>query len=287
MPYVYVLRNTEVPGVCKVGRTDRSPRRRAAEISQGTGQIGEWRAFKSFEVEDAVSAERAAHKILHRHRQNRGGREIFLISPKEAVARMLHGAEVFSLSLELQKRKREEQRKRDEHRTRVETKKAEIRSLEREISSLENLCEPKTADTKGIFIGVLIGYGIFGSWLMYAIGVAISRAVDNTGDAEIIFWTIVFGFFVVFCFFYSNEIKGVDKHNKNIPNVKNNIKEKIKQLRTLKYQLHHLENPENDGQRAVRFCPKCSEKLSLPANLFVKATCPSCSHQFFTDTGPA
>lgn len=81
--YVYVLTNPAMPGLVKIGFTDRSPTERARELSATTGVPSPFAVASSIFVrEKAALIERACHAEL-RHR--RAGKEFFQISPDDAA----------------------------------------------------------------------------------------------------------------------------------------------------------------------------------------------------------
>ncbi len=81
--YVYVLRNKAMPGLLKVGCTERDPYARAAEISTGTGVPHPFEVVHYVRVRDAKKAEAGLHRRLGRYRVN-GRREFFEIDEERA-----------------------------------------------------------------------------------------------------------------------------------------------------------------------------------------------------------
>lgn len=61
MGWIYVLLNSSIPGVCKVGRTDRTPEERAVELSSSTGVVRPYLVAYKQEFTDSVSAEKKIH----------------------------------------------------------------------------------------------------------------------------------------------------------------------------------------------------------------------------------
>lgn len=82
--YVYVLSNPSMPGIVKIGKTNRNPNLRLRELSSATG------VPTPFKIEGVIStnkpdqAEKMIHQILDGRRMNRR-REFFHIPPKQAV----------------------------------------------------------------------------------------------------------------------------------------------------------------------------------------------------------
>lgn len=82
--FVYVLGSEVMPGIYKVGRTDRSPTLRARELSGSTSVPVPFDLLYYAEVEDSVAAEADAHQFICRHRVNRS-REFFRVSFREIM----------------------------------------------------------------------------------------------------------------------------------------------------------------------------------------------------------
>lgn len=80
--YVYVLTNSYVPNVVKIGHTTRSPQVRAMEISQGTGVVGTWQVEYYWTVDDSYASEQLVFRELSEHRLPRS--EMFQISAERA-----------------------------------------------------------------------------------------------------------------------------------------------------------------------------------------------------------
>ena len=80
--YVYVLTNPSMPGLVKVGRTARDPRKRASEL-RTTGVPGRFKVEYQAKARDAVLAEGIAHRMLSSHRVA-NDREFFKVSVSKA-----------------------------------------------------------------------------------------------------------------------------------------------------------------------------------------------------------
>jgi hypothetical protein len=81
--YVYILYNSAMPTLVKVGQTTRDPSQRAREIG-GTGVPGDFAVAYEERVPDCVEAERRVHRALAQHRYN-PKREFFKLSLKDAI----------------------------------------------------------------------------------------------------------------------------------------------------------------------------------------------------------
>lgn len=78
--FIYCLTNPSMPGLCKIGTTDRSPSQRCAELSAATACPSDFEIAFYAEVDNAFLNERRMHLDLdcYRHRSNR---EFFTCSP--------------------------------------------------------------------------------------------------------------------------------------------------------------------------------------------------------------
>ena len=66
--HLYVLTNPYMPGLVKIGCTDRTPRERADELSQATGVPGRFKVERSWALDDAHAFERRVHAGLAAYR---------------------------------------------------------------------------------------------------------------------------------------------------------------------------------------------------------------------------
>jgi hypothetical protein len=82
--WIYVLTNSALPGLVKVGKTTSSPEKRAKELSGATGVPMQFEVFASYSVLDCDEAEKSAHKVLSTifGRPN-DNREFFTGGPEE------------------------------------------------------------------------------------------------------------------------------------------------------------------------------------------------------------
>jgi len=90
--YVYLLVNPSLPGLIKVGSTNRDPFARAAEL-QTTGVPTPFVVAATVLVSDAAGTERRLHTLLKDKRVSQG-REFFRIDVRSALAFLLIPAEV-------------------------------------------------------------------------------------------------------------------------------------------------------------------------------------------------
>jgi len=87
--FVYIMENSAMPGLYKVGCTMRSPRQRAIELSASTGVPCTFDVIYYAEVENPDRVERRVHQHLDRFRYN-GNREFFSVAP-ELIAEVIRG----------------------------------------------------------------------------------------------------------------------------------------------------------------------------------------------------
>lgn len=66
--FVYILTNEYMPGVYKIGCTERSPRKRALELSAPTGVPAPFKVLCFIECEDFQKAERRVHEWMADYR---------------------------------------------------------------------------------------------------------------------------------------------------------------------------------------------------------------------------
>lgn len=77
--FVYCLANGSMPGVYKVGFTDRAPLNRAYELSMATGVPEPFSLFFFLQIENAYQFEQRMHKVLSDFRVSEN-REFFRIN---------------------------------------------------------------------------------------------------------------------------------------------------------------------------------------------------------------
>ena len=82
--FVYILVNEYMPGVYKVGCTERSPHARAEELSKHTGVPAPFKVLCYIEVADFQNVERRLHEWLQAYRIS-ASREFFMDGLEYAV----------------------------------------------------------------------------------------------------------------------------------------------------------------------------------------------------------
>lgn len=89
--FLYILTNSYMPGIVKIGQTERHPAARAAELSDHTGVPTAFEVAYLFEVTDRIAAEQEVHAALKDTRIN-PDREFFSLSKEEACVLILKSA---------------------------------------------------------------------------------------------------------------------------------------------------------------------------------------------------
>lgn len=82
--FIYILSNELMPGIVKIGFTERTVAERVSELSSHTGVAVPYREEESFPVTDPIMIEKAIHERLWKYRVNQN-REFFRLSPNEAA----------------------------------------------------------------------------------------------------------------------------------------------------------------------------------------------------------
>jgi hypothetical protein len=85
--FVYILSNSSMPNIYKIGYTDRSPMQRADELSRSTSVPTNFEVVAYGEVDDAQSVEREFHEIYADYRIS-SNREFFKL-PVDLLIREL------------------------------------------------------------------------------------------------------------------------------------------------------------------------------------------------------
>jgi hypothetical protein len=89
--YLYLLTNSSMPGLVKIGRTQRTTRQRARELSAPTGVPQPFEIILELAVSNCEAAERITHQLLHEYRLNTS-REFFKVTTSQAIHTMLEAA---------------------------------------------------------------------------------------------------------------------------------------------------------------------------------------------------
>ncbi len=82
--YLYILSNKSIPGILKIGYTDRTPQERVKEINSATGVITNWYVANSFACRSPKVIESLVHTQL---------KDCRITNNKEGFAVNLHEAE--------------------------------------------------------------------------------------------------------------------------------------------------------------------------------------------------
>lgn len=85
MPIVYILTNPAMPGLIKIGYSDRTIQERMTELSRAPGVPLPFECFLAVETADAREVELALHRAYADRRKNQK-REFFEVSPDQPAA---------------------------------------------------------------------------------------------------------------------------------------------------------------------------------------------------------
>lgn len=91
--FVYLLANPSMPGLVKVGRTQRGAHHRVKELSSATGVPLPFQVIFELAVSDCEAVERITHRLLNQYRLNTT-REFFEVSSSQAIHTMLEAARI-------------------------------------------------------------------------------------------------------------------------------------------------------------------------------------------------
>lgn len=94
--FVYVLSNPAMPGIYKIGRTDRAPRDRMDELSRSTSIPFDFELVLYAQVDDSVAVESNVHKAFREKRCN-SSREFFRASIEEIRSIINHDEHTYDL----------------------------------------------------------------------------------------------------------------------------------------------------------------------------------------------
>lgn len=94
--WVYVLENPSMPGLVKIGLTQNTPEKRAADLSSATNMPTPFKVVYALEVRDCKLVESKVHASLDKYRVN-SNREFFSISSKHASQQVAKIAKIFAV----------------------------------------------------------------------------------------------------------------------------------------------------------------------------------------------
>jgi hypothetical protein len=87
--YIYILENKGIPGVLKIGYTDRSVQDRVKEINRGTGVITTWYIVSSFPCKSPKHIETIIHQKLRSFNINKEGFGIKLHEAEHTIEQII------------------------------------------------------------------------------------------------------------------------------------------------------------------------------------------------------
>lgn len=93
--FIYCLTNHYMPGICKIGRTERSPSQRCKELSDSTSAPSQFDIQFYVEVDNSLMVERAIHAAFDQQRINER-REFFSCQPVDAYEWLRRNADIYT-----------------------------------------------------------------------------------------------------------------------------------------------------------------------------------------------
>lgn len=87
--YIYILENKSLPGILKIGYTDRSPLERVREINAGTGVIIPWHINNTFPCKSPNHIETLVHQALSQYRLNKEGFNVSVSLAEETIHKII------------------------------------------------------------------------------------------------------------------------------------------------------------------------------------------------------
>ena len=87
--YVYVLENHGIPGILKIGYTDRAVQDRIREINSGTGVVTPWYSISHFHCKSPKHIETLVHQSLSTYRVNKEGFNVSLKQAQEIISKII------------------------------------------------------------------------------------------------------------------------------------------------------------------------------------------------------
>jgi hypothetical protein len=87
--YIYILANKAMPGILKIGYTDRTPQQRVKEINGGTGVIVPWYVVNAFACKAPDYIESIIHNQLNQYNINKEGFAITETMANEVIAHII------------------------------------------------------------------------------------------------------------------------------------------------------------------------------------------------------
>lgn len=93
--FIYCLENSCMPGIYKLGKTDRSPTQRCSELSASTSTPAPFGIVFYVEIENALMVERVLHYALDDSRVS-ANREFFNADPLVAYEWLRCNADIFT-----------------------------------------------------------------------------------------------------------------------------------------------------------------------------------------------
>lgn len=87
--YIYILENKGIPGILKIGFTEKSPLERVKEINSGTGVITTWYIANAFPCKSPKNIEILVHQSLKQYNINKEGFGITLPHAEKIISQII------------------------------------------------------------------------------------------------------------------------------------------------------------------------------------------------------
>jgi hypothetical protein len=87
--YIYILENHSIPGILKIGYTDRSVQDRIREINSATGVITPWYSISHYHCKSPKHIETLVHQSLSSYRVNKEGFNVSLKQAKKVIEHVI------------------------------------------------------------------------------------------------------------------------------------------------------------------------------------------------------
>jgi len=87
--YIYILENKGIPGILKIGFTEKSPTERVKEINSGTGVITTWYIANAFACKSPKTIEILVHQSLKQYNVNKEGFGVTLPYAEDVIKQII------------------------------------------------------------------------------------------------------------------------------------------------------------------------------------------------------
>ena len=87
--YIYILENKGIPGILKIGFTEKAPTERVKEINSGTGVITKWYIANTFACKSPKNIEILVHQQLKQYNVNKEGFGVTLPHAENVIKQII------------------------------------------------------------------------------------------------------------------------------------------------------------------------------------------------------